>query len=272
MSAIINQNDDGDFLSVLGVGCRCIDLSHELNAKTIIWPGSGEGFNLCMRSGWVDESSDFWYASGSFSCGEHSGTHVDAPWHFSKKGKTVELLSVSQLIAPCRVIDISPRCAADPNTILLPEDILQHESEYGPISPNSIVLIKTGWAHFYHEGALKYLGYDEATSGPFNSETTTLVFPGIGLAAAQLLIDRGVKGVGIDTASLDPGSSALFETHRLLLGHGIFGIENLSSSINEVPHKGATCLVFPVKLTGGSGAPARVVIFAPQPESSIKEF
>ena len=64
-------------------------------------------------------------------------------------------------------------------------------------------------------------------------------------------------------ASLDPGSSKTFEAHRILLGAGIYGIENLNSNIDALPALGASLIVMPMKLEGGSGAPARVVAAIP---------
>lgn len=62
-------------------------------------------------------------------------------------------------------------------------------------------------------------------------------------------------------ASLDAGFADDFIAHRVLLSAGIFGIENLSAEINHVPSIGASLQVLPLKLKGGSGAPARVVAF-----------
>ena len=62
----------------------------------------------------------------------------------------------------------------------------------------------------------------------------------------------------IFVASLDPGCSKDFAVHRILLGAGIYGIENVNENISLLPRTGFTLLVMPIKLVGGSGAPARV--------------
>lgn len=64
-------------------------------------------------------------------------------------------------------------------------------------------------------------------------------------------------------ASLDTGNSTDFIAHRILLGAGIYGIENLNGNIDLVPSAGSTLIVMPMKLAGGSGAPARVVATIP---------
>ena len=77
-------------------------------------------------------------------------------------------------------------------------------------------------------------------------------------------MQRGVAAVGLDTASLDPGACKAFTAHRVLLAAGIYGIENLTN-VAMLPAKGATVVVAPLKLAGGSGAPARVFAFVPPP-------
>ena len=81
--------------------------------------------------------------------------------------------------------------------------------------------------------------------------------------AAELLVSRGVKAIGIDTASLDEGKCKNFDAHRVILSSDCFGIENINSEISRVPEKGATIIIAPMKIKGGSGAPARVVALIP---------
>jgi kynurenine formamidase len=162
------------------------------------------------------------------------------------------LLPLKDLIAPCRVINITSKCELDRNYSLTPEDILSHEfSSKSPLSPGEIVLVHTGWSRHYSSGPSAYLGCDE------------LSFPGIGPEASELLVSRGVAAVGIDTASLDPGTRRDFLAHRLLLGAGIYGIENLNEGVGRLPPVGATLIVMPLKIEGGSGAPTRVVAICP---------
>ncbi len=79
------------------------------------------------------------------------------------------------------------------------EDIFAYESQHGVINSGEIVLVRTGWSQHYHAGPKIYLGYDEELQGPYNSKTSVLTFPGIGLEAAQVLVDRQIAAVGIDT-------------------------------------------------------------------------
>ena len=241
----------------LGVGATALDLSYQLDENTIMWPG-GEGFKLCMMTSGDGESGSF-YAAGKFSCAEHGGTHVDAPYHFDEKGKTIEMLDLKDLIGSCRVISIAERIGDDADGCCLPCDIENHEAIHGTIEHDSIVFIHTGWCSRWDQGPQAYLGLVEEFSS-----STSLSFTGISLAAATLLLDRGVKAVGIDTASIDNGSSTSFDTHRLILGSGLYAIENLNSQIKLLPPRGSTVIVLPLKLTGGSGAPTRVLVLIPK--------
>lgn len=244
---------------MLGLETKIVDLSWDLNRETIFWPG-GEGFELCMKT---HKDGDSFYAAGTFSCAEHGGTHVDAPFHFNESGSTVDQITLPQLVAPARVIDICQKCEDDSNYQLSVGDIEENESQFGRISKGSVVLIRTGWHKFYPLGPRLYLGFDEREQGPYDPSTSTLTFPGIGIEAAQCLVERSVSGVGLDTASLDPGSNKDFLAHRCLLGAGIYGIENLSVGIASLSIRGCTLCVMPLKITGGSGSPARVVAFCP---------
>ena len=83
-------------------------------------------------------------------------------------------------------------------------------------------------------------------------------FPGISKEAAQYLVGRKIKGLGIDTASMDAGNSRDFWTHRIILGANIYGIENVAH-LELLPIIGAQLIVAPMKIEGGSGGPTRVL-------------
>jgi kynurenine formamidase len=240
-----------------------VDLTYPLDAEsTIFWPGSGpEGFRLCMNC-YSNPQQGFEYYAGTFNCAEHSGTHVDAPYHFNKDGMTVDNLSLSHLMGPVVVIDIKHKMhpiEINGNYALHAEDIIHFEAQHGMLKPGTMVIVRTGWSKFYPLGPKAYLGYDEKSQGPYIADMMPLSFPGIGEDAARLFVDRRVAAVGIDTASLDPGYVKDFIAHRILLSAGIYGIENLSSDVERLPYVGANLQVFPMKIKGGSGAPARVV-------------
>ena len=90
-----------------------------------------------------------------------------------------------------------------------------------------------------------------------------LHFPGFSVEAARFLaIQRKISGVGIDTASMDYGPSRLFEVHGVILGAGLYGLENVAHA-DRLPPTGATIVALPMKIKGGSGAPTRIIAVLP---------
>jgi kynurenine formamidase len=94
-------------------------------------------------------------------------------------------------------------------------------------------------------------------------DITHLHFPGLSREAALYLTkNAAIGGIGIDTASLDPGTSGDFIAHQIINGANLYGLENLSN-LERIPEEGAWVLALPMKITGGSGAPTRVIAVLP---------
>lgn len=239
------------------------DLSWPLDDSTIFWPG-GEGFQLCMQCCSCSDdrnNSRYDYAAGVITCAEHGGTHVDACFHFCADGKTVEQIPVKTLIAKLKIIDVIDKVIADRNYAVTVEDIQLFENNYGKLNQNDIVLIRTAFCNRYPLGAKEYLGFDEKIDGEYDTNTSTLSFPGISMSAAEYFVHCRVAAVGLDTASLDPGNNKYFDAHRVLLSNDVYGIENVNDQILALPCTGANIIVAPLKITGGSGSPARIFAY-----------
>jgi kynurenine formamidase len=232
---------------------KVVDLTYAFNAKTIYWPNA-KGF-VHRKDGWNKTPQGYWYAAGGFSMDEHGGTHVDAPVHFAEGKLSLEGIPAAKLVAPVSVIDVSAQAAKDRDYRASVADVEAWERQHGTIRKGSIVLFRTGWGKFWPDKK-RYLGSDVA------GDTANLHFPGIATAAAQLLVKRGVYGVGIDTASNDHGQSKTFETHRILAAENIYGIENVAN-LERLPATGATLIVAPIKIENGTGGPARIVAILP---------
>jgi len=230
-----------------------VDLTHALGPDSLYWP-NGEPFHY-ERQVWGPREDGQWYAMGKYSTPEHLGTHLDAPVHFSEHGWTDDQIPVDHLIGPAVVIDLGERVATDPDATLEPADIDAWEAEHGRIPAGAIVLVRTGWSSRWPDWN-RYYGSDD----PF--DTTSLHFPGVSAAAAEVVAERGATGIGIDTASIDPGPSQLFEAHRVLGGAGLFNLENLTG-LEALPATGAVLLALPIKIEGGSGGQVRVVAILP---------
>jgi kynurenine formamidase len=183
---------------------------------------------------------------------EHFGTHLDAPAHFPPGSTTVDAIPPGQLIGPAVLIDIRRSAAANPDYELTASDIRTWEDDHGRVPTGAIVLACTGWSARWPDEK-RYRNQDS---------DGVMHFPGSSLAAVQVLIERGVGGLGIDTFSVDYGPSKDFEVHRRSHGAGLFHLENLAD-MSAVPKSGATLVVAPIKLEGGSGGPVRVFAIIP---------
>ena len=230
---------------------RVVDLSHSFDERTLYWPTAPSRFELDQVAEGVTEGGWF-YAANRFAAPEHGGTHLDAPLHFAAGRAAVDEIPVERLVAPAVVIDVTAEAAEAPEYALTLERVRAFESRHGRIPASSVVLLYTGWDRFWPD-PVAYLGDD--TPG----DASKLRFPSYGAEAARFLVEeRGVAGLGIDTASLDVGSSSDFPVHRIAARRDVYGLENLAS-LGELPARGATLVALPMKIAGGSGAPLRAI-------------
>ena len=229
---------------------RIIDLTYSFNEQTIYWP-TAKSFQH-EKVAWGKTAGGYFYSSANYCASEHGGTHLDAPIHFSEKGWTSDQIPIDRFIGSAFVIDISAQCASNPDYTLNVQDIIAWEKKHGKIPTNSIVLLRTGWGKFWPDKK-KYLGDDRP------GETSNLHFPSFSKESAEFLVQqRKVKGVGIDTASIDPGTSKDFIAHQIFTGANVYGLENVAH-LEEVPEKGATLIAMPMKIENGTGGPVRII-------------
>lgn len=232
-----------------------IDLTHPFDADTIFWP-TEQGFALEPRAAGRTEGG-YWYAANGFRSAEHGGTHLDAPYHFSKTGRTADAIPLDRLLGEAVVVDVEKACAADRDHAITPEDLAAFEMAHGQIPKGSIVLLRTGFGAHWPDRA-RYLG----TAARGEAAVAELHFPGLAPDAAALLIERGVRAVGIDTASIDPGQSTDFASHQVLAAAQVPVFENVAA-LARLPARGAFVIALPMKIGNGSGGPLRIVAWLP---------
>lgn len=217
------------------------DMTHTLHPEFPTYFGE-PGFSMEQKFNFAEHGFNLF----NNSVNEHTGTHVDAPLHFSADGKSVDEIPVENLIAPLCVIDIAARAAEDADTRVTPEDIKAWMASHGDIPENACVAMHSGWAPKVD------------TDGFRNFDGTTQHYPGFHPDAAAMLIEEtGAMSIASDTLSLDHGMSADFATHYAWLPTGRFGIENLAN-LSKVPASGATLVIGAPKHKGGTGGPARI--------------
>ncbi|HAJ34227.1 MAG TPA: cyclase [Chloroflexi bacterium] len=177
---------------------------------------------------------------------EHTGTHMDAPFHFSD-GPSADQIPVEDLMGPLVVVDIRSKAEADPDAQLTPDDLAAWESENGPIPDGAIVAMNSGWDAFV--GGSKFRNADDAG---------VMHFPGFHIEAIEMLLgERNAKGIFVDTLSLDFGPSPDFAVHYRWLPAGKWGIECVAN-LSQLPAKGAIAIVGGPKIAGATGGPSRI--------------
>ncbi len=222
---------------------EAIDLTHALDNEAPTWTGS------CGFSHEVKMDYDQGVRVLSYKCHAGVGTHMDAPAHFIRNGATVSDIPLDQLIVPACVLDLSDKM--DPDLFVMPEDIFAYEKRWGEIEPNALVLAYTGWEKYWKQPD-RYRNTD--SSGKMH-------FPGFHFKTAEMLISRGIAGIGIDTLSPDGSNNKpenKFPVHEVILGAGKYIIEN-AAHLSKMPAKGAFALALPMKITVGAEAAIRLV-------------
>lgn len=224
---------------------RLVDLSLPLNERTPVWPGErAVGFRLET----IDTLEKDGMLAGKFSMPEHMGTHIDAPNHFVAGQPGVEAIRAAQLFGPGVRIDMSVKAEQDADAMLTVADLERWELRHGAIPKGAIVLLQTGWGR-HVENIARYQNRDA---------TGKLHFPGYSAEAAEWLVrERDIRGLGIDTMSVDRGLSAKFEVHHVILKAGRYALENVTR-LEDLPPRDFGVIVAPIKIDGGSGGPTRI--------------
>lgn len=170
----------------------------------------------------------------------HTGTHMDAPFHFFDDGETIDRVPLETYVGNATILDLRDK---KPGTSIERADV---ERCAGQIAADDIVLLNTGGGH------------RRSNTKAFLTEYVYLSGE-----AAQYLVDRGVKGVGIDAVSMggynDPRAGQ--PPHRILLGNGKFIAEELYFPDEVMDGRKRLFVAAPVKLQGCSGAWTRAALW-----------
>ena len=169
--------------------------------------------------------------------GSHTGTHVDAPVHFVKGGKALDDLPVESFVGGAAVIDLS---GVTPGSAISGSHLQRHASE---VSEGDIALLYTGFSKRWRDPRARrrytYLGGD----------------------AADWLVRKKVKAVGIDYLSVEGFGASRPVAHLTLLSHGIPIIESLAEGMAGLDVKRIFVVCLPIKVGGCDGAPARAIAY-----------
>lgn len=233
---------------------KLVDLTYPFDERTVYWP-TNKPFQW-EKTDWGMTAGGYWYASANFAGSEHGGTHIDAPIHFGEGRQTVDEIPLQRLVGPAVVVDVTQAAARDRDYRLTVDDLKAWEARHGRIPDGAIVLMYSGWGRHWPDRA-RYLGSDTP------NDPKTLHFPGFSKEAAAFLVrERAIDGVGIDTPSIDHGPSRDFIAHQILNGADRYALENIAN-LDKLPPKGATLIALPMKIKGGTGGPVRLIAILP---------
>ncbi|MBD3220865.1 cyclase family protein [bacterium] len=207
-----------------------IDLSHTIAPSMPVYPGTPAPSVAPART--VREDGHLEHAIALHT---HVGTHVDAPAHLLEDGDTLDGVALERFAG--RAIVVDARSASDGR---ITQDRIA--AERTRLVDVDIVLLWTGWSARWGTP-----GYLEG-------------FPCLDEAAARWLVDRGVRGLGVDTISVDPMAADPLAVHHALLDRGAIIIENLTG-LDVLPRDPFLFVALPLKIAGGDGSPVRAAAF-----------
>jgi len=168
----------------------------------------------------------------------HTGTHLDAPYHFLEKGAKIHEISLKKLVSNAVLIKSRKKS----NESVTKTDIQKFEKKHGKIASFSSVIFYTGWQRNLQK---KYY---------FTKN------PGLSVSAAKYLASKKVSLVGIDSPSIDLGTDSKFSVHQIFAKKGMLIVENLAN-LEKIKSSKFHIVVLPLKLKNATGSPVRAVAF-----------
>jgi kynurenine formamidase len=204
-----------------------VDLTHTIDAHTLAYQ----------------------LAEKSASSPEQFGTRIDAPASFARGLWTVDQIPTERLLAPLVVLDVSAKVENHPDYQISVEDISRWEQAHSQIPLGAVVIARTGWDSHWRS-VNDYRNADRKG---------TMHFPGYSPDAAKFLVEgRSALALGIDTLSIDHGSSKGFPVRQYTLAHSVYELENVAN-LDRAPTTGGMVVVAPAKLESGSTGPVRIL-------------
>jgi len=168
----------------------------------------------------------------------HTGTHMDAPYHFLEKGAKIHEISLKKLVSEAVLIKSKKKDGKSITKI----DIQKFEKKHGKIASFSSVIFYTGWQRNLQK---KY--YFEKN-------------PVLSVSAAKYLASKKISLVGIDSPSIDLGKDSKFSVHQIFAKKGILIVENLAN-LEKIKSSKFHLVVLPLKLKNATGSPVRAIAF-----------
>jgi len=212
---------------------KVIDLTLTVSNKIPTFPGSPQPNFIPW-----EKIKDGGYNLELLFLSSHTGTHLDAPYHFLEKGAKIHEISLKKLVSEAVLIQFRKSS----NESVTKTDIQKFEKKHGKIESFSSVIFLTGWQKNLQK---KYY---------FTKN------PGLSASAANYLASKKVSLVGIDSPSIDLGTDSKFSVHQIFAKKGILIVENLAN-LEKIKSSKFHLVVLPLKLKGATGSPVRAIAF-----------
>ena len=210
---------------------KIVDLTLEITSDMITFPG----YPMPTFIKWAKFDTQG-YVSEVVFLSTHTGTHMDAPFHFNPNGQTIDQVEVNRYICNNAILI---KIQKNANEMITSDDITRN-SKY-EIKEKDTVVFSTGW-----EKQIK------------QKDNYIRNNPGLSKDAAEYLVKKKVNAIGIDCPSIDIGIDSGLIAHKMLLSNDILVIENLCNLYKFTNGK-FILLVTPLKLAGASGSPIRAI-------------
>jgi len=212
---------------------KVIDLTLTVSEKIPTFPGSPKPHFI----EWETIPKDGYNLELLF-LSTHTGTHIDAPFHFVKNGKKIHEITPERLVNEAVLI----RVGKNSNRSISKTDIQNFEQKNGKIENGSTVIFHTGWQK------------------NLNKEFYFTENPGLSVSAAKYLVSKKINMVGIDSPSIDLGTDSKFSVHHILAKNNILIVENLAN-LNKIKSNNFHLITSPLKLKNATGSPIRAFGF-----------
>lgn len=239
-----------DKLADLKENYEWVDLTYSLSPETPHWIG-WDALEVEEKSNLEDS---LFGAHGYTTVGQY-GTHVDAPNHMVKGGRSLEEITLQEMVYPLCVMDLTHKVAENSNYVVTVQDVLDWEKDYGEIPSGAFVVFQSGWSQ-----------RDPKTMDNFDDDGNRN-FPGWGLEALKFLVEeRNIGSIGhevSDTESPISSGKTNYEVEYYILEQDRIQIE-LLAHVEQCPPKGGIIFCTFPKVVEGTGFPARCFALIPK--------
>ena len=212
---------------------KIIDLTLTISNKIPTFPGSPQPNFIPW-----EKIKDDGYNMELLFLSSHTGTHLDAPYHFLEKGSKIHEISLKKLVSEAVLI----KSRKKRNETITKTDIQKFEKKHGKIESFSSVVFWTGWQRNLQKD---------------NYFTKN---PGLSVSAAKYLASKKISLVGIDSPSIDLGTDSKFSVHQIFAKKGMLIVENLAN-LEKIKSSKFHLVVLPLKLKNVTGSPVRAIAF-----------